>query len=335
MRISGLFQLFRFSLCLAAAVPSVATAVGKPSNQEISRQDLSGIVSQILKSMEAHDPGVLPLATVYKATENSHAASLAMMTSWRTIVKAESPSLLAIDTEQGSAFFITDISEGNGKTEAILRGRVKVVDQRITELELFINRSRGDDGYAFSATELSENYKVLMSPPKNREKASRTELEAIGAAAWDSSDSLSVSVGDNCQFTEVGATIIDTGTYGNDSTAPLTCSWSSTRPTDLNARTSLVIDEELGFIVTNGVVQGKVYPYYGNISTFIPDSMTSAQEAQEVWFAQVKSQGNVTLVSSTEATGENFEVLQFYDNALQALQFHVFLSGPNMTSSWV
>ncbi|KAJ5800343.1 uncharacterized protein N7518_002411 [Penicillium psychrosexuale] len=57
-------------------------------------------------------------------------------------------------------------------------------------------------------------------------------------------------------------------------------------PNDPNARVNLVIDEELGFVVTNGIVPGKVYPYYGNISPFIspfiPDSMTANQKAQEV-----------------------------------------------------
>lgn len=335
MRISGLFNLFRFSLCLAVAVPSAAAVVGERSNHATSREHLKGIVTQILHSMETQHSHVLPMATVYKATENGHAASLAMMTSWRTIVKAESPSMLAIDTEQGSAYFATTVSEGNSNTEAVLRGRVTVVDGYITELELFINRSRGDDGYAYSATELAENFKVLMSPPKNRVKASRAKLEAIGAAAWDSSDNLSVSVSDTCQFTEVGWKIIDTGVYGNESSSPLSCSWGTTRPTDLTARTKLVIDEELGFIVTSGLTQGKVYPYYGDISTFIPDSMSAPQQAQENWFNEVKKQGNLTLVAPTEATGENLEVLQFYNDKLQALQFNVLLSGPNMTSSWL
>jgi hypothetical protein len=335
MRFSNPFRLLQLSLYLAVLVPPATAVVGKASNDNTSREYLSKIVTQILDSMEAHNPRTLPLASIYKATENSHAASLAMMTSWRTIVKVEPPSLLALDTKQGSAYFISEISEGNIKTEGILRGRVKVVDERITELELFINRSRGDDGYAFSAEELAENYKVLMSPSENRKKASRAKLEAIGAAAWDSSNNLSVAVGDKCQFTEVGWSIVDTGTYGNESTASLSCSWGSTRPTDPKARTSLVIDEELGFIVTNGICQGKVYPYYGDISTFIPDSMSSNQEAQDVWFDQVKKQGNLTLISPTEATGENLEVLQFYSDELQALQFNVFLTGPNMTSSWV
>lgn len=40
----------------------------------------------------------------------------------------------------------------------------------------------------------------------------------------------------------------------------------------------------------NGIVPGKVYPYYGNISTFTPDSMTANQKVQEVWIDKVKTQ---------------------------------------------
>ncbi|KAJ5683453.1 hypothetical protein N7462_006618 [Penicillium macrosclerotiorum] len=319
MRILSPFSLLRFSLYLAVAVPSAAAVVGERSKHATSRDHLADIVTQILKSTEAHNSGSLPLATIYKATENGHAASLAMMTSWHTIVKAERPSMLAIDTKQGSAYLITDISEGNSEMEGILRGRVKVVDENITELELFINRSRGDDGYAFSAAELADNYKVLMSPPKNRKKASRATLEAVGAAAWDSSNNLSVTVTPAIHRS------------GRDNHRH----WDIRKRFLVSTHLHLVIDEELGLIVTNGLTQGKVYPYYGDISTFIPDSMSSNQKLQEVWYEEVKKQGNVTLVVPTEATGENLEVLQFYDDELQALQFHVFLTGPNMTSSWV
>ncbi|CEL02175.1 hypothetical protein ASPCAL03347 [Aspergillus calidoustus] len=325
-------SLFRFAVGIALAVPVVAAA--RKPNHNTSREYLSSVVTQVLDSIRLQDASTLPLATIYKATENSHPSSPAMMTAWRTITKVESPAMLAIDTVQNSAYFISAIREGS-KTESILRGRVKVVDQQITELELFINRSRGDDGFAFSAEELDDNYKLLMSPPAERKKASRATLEALGVALWDPYSNFTAAVSDTCQFTEVGWSVVDTGTYGNGSTDALGCSWDSTRPYDPDARANLVVDEELGFVVASGMVQGKVYPYYGNISTFIPDSMHTQQEAQEVWIDWVKGQGNVTLLTPTEATGENLEVVQYYNDELQALQLHVFLTGPNMTSAWL
>ena len=94
------------------------------------------------------------------------------------------------------------------------------------------------------------------------------------------------------------------------------------------------MDEELGFVVTSGVIPGKVYGY-GNISAFIPNAMTSAQEAQEEWLEEMKVLDIMPLLTPTGATGDTLEVLQYYNDELQAMQINVYLSGPNMTSPWL
>ncbi|KAH8746355.1 hypothetical protein BGZ57DRAFT_917783 [Hyaloscypha finlandica] len=305
-----------------------------------SRQCMTNMVTEILDSMVAHNPDTLPLATIYRATENSHPAALGMMTSWRTITKAGPPSLLAIDTTNGTAYFALDINEGNDDIQNVLRGRVKVIGQNITELELFINRFRGDHGFSFSSQELPTNYKDLMNPPANRTKPSRADLEAISAALFANSSNpasnTSVTVADDCQFTELGWRVIDTGTYGNASSTPLGCNWPSDHPTDPNARINLVIDEEMGFVITSGIVPGKVFPY-ANIteSAFIPDAMTTAQEAQQAWIDEMVELGTVPMLEPTGATGDTLELLQFYNDELQAMQINVYLSGPGMTSPWL
>ncbi|RMZ85624.1 hypothetical protein DV737_g563, partial [Chaetothyriales sp. CBS 132003] len=334
MRITGSSCMLSMLLGLAVAAPAVPAVIGRDATS-YSREYLSSIVTQVLDSMVAHDPSTLPLASVYQATENSHPAALSMMTSWRTIVEAGSPSLLAIDTINGAAYFALDVSEGNNETEVILRGRVKVDNWKITELELFINRNRGDHGFSFSAAELTANYKVLMSPPANRTKASRETLQELSVALFAESSNFSVTIGDDCQFTELGWKVVDTGVYGNGSTTPLGCVWPDSHPTDTNARVGLVIDEELGFVVTSGMIPGTVYPYYGNLSAFIPDKMTSAQEAQEVWIDEVEAEGTQSLLSPTAGTGDTLEVLQYYNDELQGMQINVYMSGPNMTSPWL
>jgi hypothetical protein len=295
---------------------------------------MTDIVTQILDSMVAHNPDTLPLASFYQATENSHPAAVTMMTAWRTITKAGSPSLLAIDTKNGTAYFALDVSENNECKESVLRGRVKVVDRQITELELFINRNRGDHGFSFSAAELPANYAVLMSPPANRTKASRETLYALSDALFAESSNFSVSVGDECQFTELGWKVVDTGTYANASSTPIGCSWPSDHPTDSKARVGLVIDEELGFVVTSGVIPGKVYGYQ-NVSAFIPNKMTAAQEAQQVWIDEMRASGTIPVLEPIGGTGDTLEVLQYYNGELQAMQINVYLSGPNMTSPWL
>ncbi|KAJ5274055.1 hypothetical protein N7478_009180 [Penicillium angulare] len=257
------------------------------------------------------------------------------MTSWRTIVNAGPPSLLAIDTTNSTAYFALDVSEGDDTKLSVLRGRIKVVNKKITEIELFINRSRGDHGFSYSAQELPSNYETLMSPPNNRTKASREQLDLLSRSLFDKTSDYSNQIGDDCQFTEIGWKVVDTGVWGNASSTPLGCSWPASHPTDSNPRTGLVIDEELGFIVTSGMIPGKVYPYNGNISAFIPDTMTSAQQAQDVWYDEMKKEGVLSMVAPTEATGETLEVLQWYNGKLQAMQINVYLSGPNMTSAWL
>ncbi|PWY68869.1 hypothetical protein BO83DRAFT_428980 [Aspergillus eucalypticola CBS 122712] len=314
--------------------PDTAVLPRSTSNS-CSRACMTAIITQVLDSMVAHDPSTLPLATVYKATENSHPAALKMMTSWRTIVNVAPPSLLAIDTKQGTGYFALDVSEGNNEVLSILRGRIKVVNQKITELELFINRSRGDHGFSYNSTQLVPNYATLMLPPADRKKDSRASLEALSEALFSSSKNLSVTISDTCQFTELGWKVVDTGVYGNGTTEPIGCSWPDDHPTDDSARVNLVIDEELGFIVTSGIIPGKVYPYNANVSAFIPNRMTAAQEAQDVWFAEMKTKATLPLLSPTNATGETLEVLQFYNGKLQAMQVNVYLSGPDMSTAWL
>jgi hypothetical protein len=333
MRFSNLLRLW-LALGLTVTVPA-ALAGRAPNHWGNTREYLSSIVDQVLDSIENHNPHVLPLATIYKATENSHASSLAMMTAWRTITKVNPPSLLAIDTQQGSVYVSSVASEGNSKTKSILRGRIKVVDREITEVELFISRSRGDDGFGFSADQHDTNNRELMSPPPNRTRASRETLEILGEGMFDASVDFPVTVSNNCQFTEVGWIVVDTGTYGNASSDPLACSWRTDRPTDLYARNNLVVDEELGFVVCSGMVPGMVYPYIGNISTFIPDDLPAQQEAQVVWIEEMKAQGGVSMVSPRPAMGDNLQVIQYYNDELTALQLNVYLFGPNMTSPWL
>ncbi|KAF3014478.1 hypothetical protein E8E14_010535 [Neopestalotiopsis sp. 37M] len=321
---------------VASGLPSTSSCDIRAANATTSsREGMTSLVNQILESMVAHDPYSLPLAGVYQATENSHPAALGMMTAWRTITKAGEPNLLAIDTTNSTAYFALDVSEGNDEVQSILRGRIKVVDDELTELELFINRNRGDHGFSYSATELPANYAVLMSPPDNRTKASRETLWDLSEALFATSSNFTVDVSTDCQFTELGWKVVDTGLYGNGSTDPLGCAWPDEHPTDSSARVALVVDEELGFVVTSGMIPGIVYPYYGNTSAFTPNTMTDAQDAQEAWYEESMASGGLPLLAPTGATGETLEVLQYYNGELQAMQINVYLSGPGMTSAWL
>jgi hypothetical protein len=342
MQLPSPFGLLRLSLGITAALSTFggafpngdvsASLTERGAAKECNRACLSNIVDQFLVSVVRHDPFSLPLASIYKATENSHSAALTMMTLWRTVTRVNKPSLLAIDSKQGTVYFSLDIDEG-GITN-ILRTRLKVVNRKITELEIFVNRYRGEHGFSFSAEELPSNYAVLMSPPANRTKASRKDLTSLSKALFATSSDFKVAVSDTCQFSEIGWKVVDTGVYANGTTDPLGCSWPDAHPTDKKARVALVVDEELGFVVTSGMIPGIIYPYQ-NVSAFIPDAMPSAQEAQDVWYAYAQAKGQGPLVAPAAGMGETLEVLQYYNDELQAMQINVYLNAPNATSLWL
>jgi hypothetical protein len=266
------------------------------------RECMTRIVNVILKSKVAGNWGSLPLAKAYTATENSHPAAIRMMTLRRTVTRAGTPSLLAIDTTAGSADFTLAITEGNENAQSVLNTRVKVVNKEIIELELFINCSRGDHGFSLSPEDLADSYKQWMSPPATRNKAYRETLEALSATTFDTSTGFNVSVSDTCQFLEEGWAVVDPGPDEDGSYEPLTCTFPSSRPTDSNARLDLVINEEVGIVVTGALVPGQVYPY-GEISAFIPDQMVEAQAAQEEWLEGKLAEGTIPLVEPLASTG--------------------------------
>jgi len=298
---------------------------------------MTNIVDQVLDSMATHDPYNLPLAPVYTATENLHPAALGMMTLWRTVTNGGKPDFLAIDPVAGQAFFMKQIDEG-GSLSAMW-GRIKVVNQKITELEFYINRSHGDHGFSYSAKNLPANMHREMNPPADRVKASRAELEKLARASFDASDPMKVAIGTDCQFLEAGSQVFDPGNPPRKENAdkPLGCMFPPFRPTDLKART-IVVDTELGIVVTAGMVRGHVYPYpfYGKmISAFIPDDMKQAQDEEAAWFTKQQRLSKTPLLKPSAATGMTMQVLQLYNGKLQASQINVHLGGPDMQSIWV
>lgn len=275
-----------------------------------------GEARPVLLAPRTHLPGDRELAP--SSTENDD--SLAHRD------ETGAPNLLAIDTAGGSAYFSLAISDGSDQTQSVLWARIKVFNRQITELELYINRSRGDHGFSFSSEELPDNYRRWTSPPPRSQRATRAELESLSEATFNPNSTFSVAVADNCQFTEVGATVIDPGPDGDGSYAPLACSWIDTRPADGDARVNLVIDEELGIVATGAIVPGVVYPY-GNVSAFIPDQMTEQQAEHDEWFTNKIAAGAGLRLNPTAATGETLQVLQYYNSMLQGSRLCCVLAG--------
>lgn len=135
----------------------------------------------------------------------------------------------------------------------------------------------------------------------------------------------------------MGWSVVDPGDSGTGSTKPLGCVWPAQRPTDAHSQV-VVADPVLGIVVSEGVVSGKVfpYPYFGHmISAFIPDQMTSAQQAQWAWLKQEEATpGAQPMLEPMAATGMTLRVNQYYNGELEGDQIDVNLGGPNENSLW-
>lgn len=310
---------------------------------------MSSMVDTVVASMTSHHPEAIPLASTYRATENSHPAALGMMAAWRTISKASRPSLVALDAEAGSAYFASTVEEAG--SPSVLWGRIKVVDRKVAEVEIFINRARGDHGFSFSPEQLPANYHAIMAPASSRTRTTRAELMALARASFDASDPLKIAIAEDCQFTEVGWQVVDPGLDdvaappppGSkpgekvDPNRPLGCMFPPFRPTDKNARI-IAVDDELGIVVTAAVISGVVYPYpyFGHmLSAFIPSDMKEPAKMQDAWIQRHVSQGKAPIVQPEPASGEVFQVFQMYDGKMHASQINVYLSGPGSYSVWV
>ena len=99
----------------------------------------------LLESMVAHDPWTLPLADRYAATENSLAGSLNMMTAWRATTAVKKMGRCFCDEVAGQLFFTACIDEGG--LSVAFWARLKVEDERLTEIELFSSHSRAESGF--------------------------------------------------------------------------------------------------------------------------------------------------------------------------------------------
>jgi hypothetical protein len=295
---------------LAAGLLAVASVTARSScvRDAGNRACLSGLADKVVASMVAHDATKLPLAKVYAATENSAPSPPGMMVLWRTATAAKG-KYYVIDPVSEQVFLIATISEGSNDT--LLYGRVKAQDRLISELELYSNRSRGQSGFMFSPAGLAnfpKEWTVALAPAQ---RASRAELLQAGRAIFDTTVA-APDIAPVCVLMENGRVVAEDAEVAESvapaalaakeaaaakapaakaaapvkavakvsKTVPIHCGNPPIRPTDPQARTD-IIDEEQGVVVSLAVVHGVAEPYVitnPTESAFVPNSMRAPYE---------------------------------------------------------
>jgi hypothetical protein len=318
------------------------------------RSCLGGFADKLVASIVARDPSNLPLSHVYAATENSVPSALGMMVIWRTATAAKS-RYYVVDPESAQVFLIATISEGPNDT--LLFGRLKVEGRLISEVELFTNRSRGQGGFQFDADGPSQFPSAWTLPIAAERRASRAELLQAGRSIFDTS----VRAPDpapGCVIMENGKVVAEnpdvlkaigppaTGepkdvenkvsAVNPDGTVSVPCGNPPDRPTDKDARTT-IIDEEQGVVVSMAVVHGVAEPYLitnPTVSAFVPNALLQPY-ADMLKKQQSSGQFKAAALRPMSATAAVAEVHRIFDGKLQGLHLLVNLGAPGSSSPWV
>jgi hypothetical protein len=312
------------------------------------RACLKGYAEQVLASIVAHDPSTLPLSQLYLATENSAPSTPGLMVIWRTATGVKN-RYFVIDPTSEQIFLISTLSEG--PSDALLYGRIKVHKARISELELYTSRSRGQGGFQFSADGAANFPKAWTEAIAPERRASRAELLQAGRSIFDTTVP-APDIGAACVIMEDGKIVgenrevaksvapTDGGSTppaatNPDGTVQIPCGNPPIRPVDKNARTT-IIDEEQGVVVSLAVVHGMVEPYVitsPTESAFVPYSLLKPYtDLLKMQLASGKYQAPA--LRPTPATQSVAELHRVYDGKLQGLMMLHSTGAPGSHSPW-
>lgn len=325
-------------LCALGVSVQVQGAVQAPGDT-CDRACLKGLVSQVLDSMGKHDTTVLPMATTYRLTVDNAPTGLAMATPWRTVSGYQQSVQYVVDTPRQEIFFIATVIEGN--LPSLLFGRLKADNRKLTEIELYIGRSKADSGMQFDPEGIANLPKAWTAPVPQALRPSRAELERVALADFDPSLQ-NLEVDGNCELVENGKRVVarvnlesflkEAPSISKDAIErikaakggemPIGCDRVDP-PTDKKAR--VLVDEVEGVTVTLATVPGMVFanfmpppgPNPEFPTVFVPNSMTNDQAGrmESIKHLPGKLEGLVAL--PTPAVLACAELTKFYGNKIQ------------------
>jgi hypothetical protein len=163
-------------LLLACCAWSAAANAAQPAQTTCDRECLRGKVTQLLHALLRHDVTGLPVAGTLRVTEDAVEKPLAQVGLVRTVTRLRGYRQDVIDERAGVAGAHVVVEESGAPVLLVVR--VKVVADRLTEIELVATRSRAD-GLIFNIDGLGTPSAVMNYAPRPEQLASRDEaLEA-------------------------------------------------------------------------------------------------------------------------------------------------------------
>lgn len=296
----------------------------------------------LLDSMVKHDPSILPLAETFAATENGKPAALCMMTCWRSITKIHAIDVLIADEKLKNVVISASVDE-NGLL-SVFMGRLKIENELITEIELYLVRSRAEAGFWYAPEDMGQKPFGWGKEIPEGGKATRAELEELGKALHDPSYPKEYEAAPDCFLMELGGVVrehvdyvyainpwLEKGIF-KETRNPIPFGIPPTRPADPNARL-IAVDEEQGIVVTIATVDGFISPYIVSdeiSSCFVPESMIDMHRRT---LTPEKMKGK-SLVKESPATGFTTTFVRFFSGKVQGYNQTVYIAPYGAKLTW-
>jgi hypothetical protein len=305
---------------------------------------MKNFVNAFIESVNTHNPNLLPLADRYLATENCTPAALVLMETYRLIDKINCIGTVAEDESRNTVYVSTNASEG--EHEVILSARMTGENEKISEIEINIYRSRSDTGFWFAVQDMAElEEKWDMIVPEDQ-RASKEFLEELAIAIFDNSkDGSKYPVADTCLLMEAGGIVYENSSYAEllapipptnpinpPKRIPMPFGLGPIRPNGKDIRV-YTVDTTRGLVVANAWMDGYVSPYIVSDETsscFVPIPMIDMHHKTL----------NANLFKDKQtcmemlATAENTTIAKFYDGKLHYISQNIKIKTYGASTSW-
>ena len=168
---------FCFLAFLFTNIAAAALAAAPAADARCNRECLRGFVSKYLDAMLKHDPGLLPRSADVKFTEDSEVMKLGEGL-WKSVSGIRPFRRDLLDVSQGIAASKVVVEEAG--SPVFLQIRLKIVDQKITEIETMTVRNQ-KEGAFFTPDVLKESRKEMSFEPERGQISRREEMVKIAS----------------------------------------------------------------------------------------------------------------------------------------------------------
>jgi hypothetical protein len=160
----------------SSLIALICSGFAASASAACDRECLRGAVTTFLHALVKHDTGKLPLASNVRITEDSVEKSIDKLGLVRSVTKIGGYRQDFIDERAGVVG--TDVIVEESGAPILLVARLKIADDKITEIETVATRSRAE-GAIFSLDGLEMTTEVMNYAPRPEQLVSREEAIRI------------------------------------------------------------------------------------------------------------------------------------------------------------